>query len=102
MTDDDGSGWAVPAPPFRAADALVGLKRQLREMRPLTERGAGFDHKARPAIELAAADDRIEARLARRPASRPEWTSHTLTSGADLRRFVDTVRQQLRRWEQED
>jgi hypothetical protein len=99
---DDGGGWSIPTPPFKAAEALVGLRRQLREMKPLAERGERFELKGRPVIELAAGADGIDARLARRPATTPDWTPQKLRSGADVRRFVDTVRQQLRRWEQED
>jgi len=99
---DDGSGWAIPTPAFKPAEALVGLKRQLRELKPLTERGSGYEIKGRPVLTLEAGADAIQARVARRPALSPEWQSHTLASGADLRRFVDTVRQALRRWEHED
>jgi hypothetical protein len=94
--------WAVPTPAFKPDEALVALRRQLREMKPLAERGTRFELKGRPVIELALADGRIDARLAKKPALTPEWQRHALTGAADVRRFVDTVRQQLRRWEQED
>ena len=101
MPDLPDFGFAPP--PFKPDEALVQLRRQLRELRPLAERGPGFDYKAKAVIELAVAEDgRIDARLAKRPAQRPEWTAHRLGSGADVRRFVDTVRQQLRRWDDDD
>jgi hypothetical protein len=100
--DDGAGGWAVPSPAFKPAEALVGLKRQLREMKPLAERGGSFEIKGRPVLTLEAGADAIQARLAKRPALSPQWQAHTLASGADLRRFVDTVRQALRRWEHED
>jgi hypothetical protein len=92
----------LPTPAFKPDEALVSLRRQLREMKPLAERGARFELKGRPVIELELADGRIDARLAKQPALNPEWQRHALAGAADVRRFVDTVRQQLRRWERED
>jgi hypothetical protein len=97
MADD---GFAPP--PFRPADALVLLKRQLRDLKPLAERGARYEIKGRPVIELGAGDTAIDARLAKRPAQSPEWQPHKLASALDVRRFIDTVRQRLRDWEREE
>ena len=94
--------WGLPTPMFKPDEALVALRRQLRDMKPLAERGARYELRGRPVIELTAGEGRINAQLARRPAMSPEWQRHELASGADVRRFVDTVRQQLRRWEHED
>lgn len=88
-------------PSFKPAEALVGLKRQLRDLPPLAERGDGFQIRGQAVIELKAAEQVIEARLARRPAMTPEWTTHTLKSAADVRKFVDGVKQQLSRWTDE-
>lgn len=93
MSDDDF--FAPPA--FKPAEALVQLKRQLRELR-LTERGHRFDEAGLAVAELSATDSSIDARLVKRPARTPEWTSHRLASSADVRRFVDTVKTQLARW----
>ncbi|GAB4040910.1 MAG: hypothetical protein Fur0014_11750 [Rubrivivax sp.] len=92
----------MDAPPFDAAAALVLLKRQLRELKPLTERGNRYEIKGRPVIELAAGETAIAAKLARRPATSPEWTASTLASSQDVRRFVDEVTQRLRRWENDE
>jgi hypothetical protein len=102
MADDDTGGWTLPTPAFNADEALVALRRQLRELRPLAERGTRYELQGRPVIELAVVDGRIDARLAKRPATTPEWQRHALASAAELRRFVDAVRQALRRWEHED
>lgn len=91
--------FALPA--FKPADALVQLKRQLRDLRPLAERGTAFEIRGQSVIELSATDSAIEARLAKRPAMTPEWTKHTLKSSLDVRRFVDAVKQQLARWSDE-
>jgi hypothetical protein len=91
--------FALPA--FKPAEALVQLKRQLRDLRPLAERGAGYEILGSAVIELKATDTTIEARLAKRPARSPEWTTHTLKNSADVRKFVDAVRQHLARWSDE-
>ncbi len=102
MADDELGGWAIPAPAFKADEALVALKRQLRDLKPLAERGTRYELQGRTVIELAAGDEHIEARVAKRPATTPEWQRHRLAGAADVRRFVDMVRQVLRRWEHED
>jgi hypothetical protein len=96
MSDDF---FAPPA--FRPEEALVQLKRQLRGLGGLAERGGGFDLKGQEVVQLAAKEATVEARLAKRPARSPEWTTHTLRNGADVRRFVDAVKAQLGRWSDE-
>ena len=101
MSDDDGFGTFAP-PPFKAADALVGLKRQLRDLRPLVERGTRYDIGGRAVLELVVEATAITARIAKRPALTPEWTESRLTSSLDVRRFVDTVRLRLRQWDNDE
>jgi hypothetical protein len=96
----DDFGFAPPA--FKPVEALVLLKRQLRDLKPLAERGARYEIKGRPVIELATNDTHIEARLARRPATSPEWSAEQLASAPDVRRFVDTVKKRLQQWEREE
>jgi len=88
-------------PPFKPADALVQLKRQLRDLK-LSERGSALELKGRSIVDLAADDTVITARLVKRPALAPEWATHTLKNAADVRRFVDTVKQQLARWSSDE
>ena len=90
------------APPFKPAEALVLLKRQLRDLKPLAERGDHYDIKGRPVIRLEATEAAIEARLARRPATNPEWTPERLANSLDVRRFIDTVKKRLQQWEREE
>ena len=97
MSTDDF--FAPPA--FKPAQALTDLKKQLRDLR-LAERGGGFELKGQSVVELSVKEATIEARLAKRLARSPEWTAYTLKSSADVRRFVDAVRQQLSRWEGDD
>ena len=84
-------------PPFNADAALMQLKRQLRDLK-LNERGPAFELKGRGVVTLAADAGEVAARLAKRPATTPEWTVHVLRNSADVRRFVDTVKLQLKRW----
>ena len=85
------------APPFDAAQALVQLKKQLRDLK-LAERGVGFELKGQSIAELTLAGDAIQARLVKRPGRTPEWTAQQLRNAADVRRFIDTLRRQLERW----
>ena len=96
---DDAFGFTPPS--FDSAAALLTLRRQLRDLK-LEERGGLFLLKGRPVAELRVGEGSIEARLVKRPAHAPEWTSHPLKSAADLRRFADTVRLQLGRWSADD
>ena len=90
------------APPFKPAEALVLLKRQLRDLKPLVERGERYEIKGRPVITLQATETAIEALVARRPATHPDWTPDRLANSLDVRRFVDTVKKRLQQWEREE
>lgn len=95
-----GDFFAPPA--FKPADALVQLRRQLREIRPLTERAganpARFDIAGQAAIELAACPEAIEAKVAKRLARSPEWALHTLKSSADVRKLLDDIKKRVANW----
>ena len=101
MSDDF---FAPPA--FKPDEALVGLRRQLRDLRPLAERlvdgKPGFELKGKRVAEFATTADTIAARLVKRPAVSPEWETHTLKNGADVRKFLDEVKKRLARWTDED
>ena len=96
---DDSSGFAPP--PFKAADAMVTLKRQLRDLK-LAERGNAFELRGKRVLELAVEGDAIAAKLARRPTAAPEWDRSTLKSSAEQRKLVDELRKRLARWEREE
>jgi hypothetical protein len=104
MADDLDAGFAPP--PFNTTTAVVALRRQLRDCK-LNERQGGewYELAGRRVVEVAVAPSApkvIAARLAKRPALTPEWTTHTLQSAADVRRFQDLVKQQLARWTTDD
>lgn len=93
--------FALPA--FKPDEALVQLKRSLREQRGLGERGNGFELKGAAVIALAVNGAAIEARLARRPSrGSVEWDLFTLAASPDVRRFTDEVRRRLTRWTEEE
>jgi len=104
MSDDLGDFFALPA--FKPDEALVGLRRQLRDLRPLAERTVdgkpGVELKGRRVAEFAANADSITARLVKRPAVSPEWETRTLKNSADVRKFLDEVKKRLARWTDED
>jgi hypothetical protein len=88
-------------PPFKPADALPQLKRSLRELRPLAERGEGFELQGMRVIELRSDASVITVRLARRQSRTPEWDSLVLKNSADVRKCVDEVKKRLARWTEE-
>ena len=90
------------APPFNPAEALVQLRRALRAVTGLTERAHRFEWKGRQAVTLTIDGERLQARLARRPAASPEWESRSLKNGAEVRKFGDDVRQRVSRWNNAD
>jgi hypothetical protein len=98
MADDDF--FALPA--FKPAEALLVLKRNLRDTRALTERGNGFEIKGLPVMNLSADEKCITAQLTRSPSRSPQWDRFTLASSPEVRRFTDEVKKRLARWAQED
>ena len=86
------------APTFKPAEALQTLKRSLRDLRPLAERGNGFELRGKRVIELQAEATTLRALLAKRPAITPEWETLVLKNSADVRKCVDEVKKRLARW----
>jgi hypothetical protein len=99
MSDDDLGGFAPP--PFKPDDALLQIKRSLRDMK-LAERGSGFDLRGKRVVELSADAATITAKLARKLALTPQWDTLAVKSAGDQRKLVDEVKKRLARWDQED
>jgi hypothetical protein len=99
MADDES--WGFAPPPFNVADAMEKIRRALRDAR-LAERGNGFELRGRRLVECEPGATEIAVRLARRPAFTPEWDRLTIRGSADVRRFLDTLNQRLRRWQDDD
>ncbi len=102
MTPDDDFGGFAP-PSFKAADALIALERKLRDLK-LTKRGTKeFTLAGRAVAEVSSDGSVIHARVVRRPAVTPEWAgTQTLKNAADVRKFTDTLQQQMKRWADDD
>ena len=96
MSDDF---FAPPA--FKPDQALLQLRRALRDLRQLSERGTEFMLKGQSVIELSIDDSTLTAKLARRPARSPEWDIRVCKSSADVRTLQDEIRKRLVRWTDE-
>ncbi|MFP5399665.1 MAG: hypothetical protein ACLGIT_15175 [Gammaproteobacteria bacterium] len=98
MSDD----WGFAPPPFKAGEALAGLKRSLREL-GLAEREGRFERRGVAIARVAVDGATIAAALVRKPSrTSPEWQARTLKSGADVRDFVAHVKKQLAAWSDRD
>jgi hypothetical protein len=96
---DDDFGFALP--PFKADEALVTLKRSLRDLK-LAERGNAYELRGKRVVELTVDSAAIQAKLARRLMLTPEWDRVAVKSSAEQRKLLDEVKKRLARWEQEE
>jgi hypothetical protein len=99
MSNDDS--WSLPTPPFKADEALITLKRQLRDLK-LGERGNAFEQRGKRVVELAVESGAIQAKLARRLALTPEWDRISVKSVPEQRKLIDEVKKRLARWEHDE
>jgi hypothetical protein len=96
---DELDGFAPPA--FNADNALVQIKRSLRDLK-LAERGNHYELRGKRVVELTAAVDGIGVRLARRLMLTPQWDTLAVKSSSEQRKLLDEVKKRLARWDQED
>lgn len=99
MADEPDFGFAPP--PFSPENALVQLKRALRDLK-LAERGNAYELRGKRVVELVVEDTGIAVNLARKLALTPQWDRQVVNSATAQRKLVDEVRKRLARWEQED
>jgi hypothetical protein len=88
-------------PPFNADNALVAIKRALRDMK-LAERGNAYEMRGKRVVELAVDGAAINAKIARRLMLTPEWDRMAVKSAADQRKLLDEVKKRLSKWESEE
>jgi hypothetical protein len=100
MSSTDDLGGFAP-PPFDADNALVAIKRALRDMK-LAERGNAYELRGKRVVELAVDGTRVNARLARRLMLTPEWDRVAVGSAAEQRKLLDELKKRLAKWEQEE
>jgi hypothetical protein len=99
VPDEPDFGFAPP--PFNAENALVQLKRSLRDLK-LAERGHAYELRGKRVLELAPEAGGIAVKIARKLALTPEWDRLRVNSAAAQRKLLDEVKKRLARWEQED
>ena len=98
MSDDFG----FAAPPFKPDEALLKLKRDLREL-GLAEREGRFERRGSTLARAAVDGDVILAARVKKPSrSSPEWLERRLRSSADVRDFVADLKKQLALWSDRD
>ncbi len=98
MSDES---FAFAAPPFKADEALVQIRRALRDLK-LAERGSAYELRGKRVLELSADAAAISARIARKPALTPEWDRLQVASASEQRKLIDEIRKRLARWEREE
>lgn len=96
---NDDKFFATPA--FKADEALAQLKRSLRDIRSLSERGNHFSLQGQVVLELMPVGTLLRARLAKRPAASPDWEQRDCKSSADVRALQDEIKRRLARWTDE-
>jgi hypothetical protein len=99
MSSSDDLGFA--APPFKADQALVQLKRTLRDLK-LAERGNAYELRGKRVVELALEGGAIAVKLARRLMLTPEWDRMAVKSATEQRKLIDEVKKRLAKWETEE
>jgi hypothetical protein len=99
MPDEPDFGFAPP--PFKPDEALVQIKRALRDLK-LAERGNAYELRGKRVVELAPDGDGIAVKIARKLALTPEWDRQAVASATAQRKLLDEVKKRLARWEQED
>lgn len=99
MSSENQDFFALP--PFKADDALVQLRRALRDLKGLTERGGAYSVDGHDMLSLQAADGQITAKLARKLARSPDWDSYTCRNAANVRKLQDDIKRRLASWADE-
>jgi len=97
-TNDDF--FALPA--FKPDQALLSLKRNLRDFRSLSERGGNsFLLQGQVVLELSVDEQLLHARLVRKPSRSPEWDARDCKNSAEVRALQDEIKRRLARWTDE-
>ncbi len=88
-------------PPFSPDSALQQLRRTLRDLRPLVERGQGFELQGQQVLRLSVDGPALKVEIAKRPARSPEWNTRLLKNSAEVRQFGEEVKRRLDKWSDE-
>jgi hypothetical protein len=95
--------WDIPVPAFKPDEALLRLRRDLREL-GLSEREGRFERKGEALARAAVSADGTQLLVAmvKRPARSPDWQERTLRDGAQVRDFVAELKKKLALWSDRD
>jgi hypothetical protein len=96
---DDNRGFGPP--PFNPDEALVRLKRDLRDA-GLTERGGVFERRATAIARVAIDGAQLKAETVKQPARSPQWQVRALKSSAEVRDYVADLKKKLAGWSDRD
>ena len=107
MSDDLGDFFALP--PFKPDEALVQLRRQLKELK-LQEQPGSTPHRfalkgvvvAELQVSANATKPAVAAAVVKRPLQRPEWVRQQLDSRDAVRKWIDAYKRQLASWTDDD
>jgi hypothetical protein len=98
MSDD--SGFAPP--PFKPDEALLRLKRELREL-GLAEREGVFERRGLAVARVRVDGVQLSAAIVQRPSRHsPQWQTRTLASSAAVRDFSAALKKALQQWGDRD
>jgi len=98
MSDEPG----FAPPPFKPDEALLRLKRELREL-GLVEREGVFERRGVAIARARVEGAQIAVALVKRPSrASPQWQPRVLGSSAAVRDFAAEVRKALRDWGDRD
>ncbi len=89
------------APDFKPEQALLNLKRTLRDLRSLQERGQAFELQGQPVLQLSVDGQLLNAKLAKKPARSPEWEARSCKNSAEVRALQDEIKRRIGRWTDE-
>ncbi|ODV12677.1 MAG: hypothetical protein ABT20_03505 [Rubrivivax sp. SCN 70-15] len=94
--------FAFAPPPFRPDEALMRLKKDLREL-GLAEREGRFERRGVAIAKAAVEGSALQAAVVKKPSrSSPEWSAKTLKSGTEVREFVADLKKKLAGWGDRD
>jgi len=99
MSDE---GWGFAPPPFKPDEALLRLRRDLREA-GLSEREGTFERRGLSISRVVVDGAALKVDTVKRPSrTSPEWQARTLTSSADVRDYVAELKKKLATWSDRD
>ena len=98
MSDDLG----FAPPPFRPDEALLRLKRELRDL-GLSERDGVFERRSIALARVRIDGAQLAAAVVRKPSrTSPQWLPRVLADNAAVRDFIGELKKQLREWGDRD